>query len=241
MVTGPVRDTLSNLRKQVHPNCVVCGPDNDAGLRLEFDILEDGSVQTYFGCDGTHEGFPGMLHGGVISSLLDGAMTNCLFAHGHTGITGELKVRFRYPVATGRGSLVRAWIKESSPPFHLMKAELIQDQQVKARATGKFVEQAGSQLECKPKQQTTPCEVKMPIYEYECKKCGERFEELQKMNDAPLKSCPKCGGSVSRLLGTGAAIIMKGSRSAASGAPRCGQGTPCCGRDVVCNQPPCDK
>ena len=142
-----------DLRKEAHPNCVVCGPKNEFGLRLEFDTLEDGSVQTYFGCDGKYEGFPGVLHGGVISSLLDGAMTNCLFAQGHTGLTGELKVRFRCPVATGRTSRIRAWIEISSPPFHVLKAELIQDQQVKARATGKFVEQADFQAECKQRQQ----------------------------------------------------------------------------------------
>jgi len=129
-----------NLREEVHPNCVVCCPGNESGLRLEFNTLEDGSVQTYFGCNRKYEGFPGVLHGGVISSLLDGAMTNCLFAHGHTGLTGELKVRFRYPVATGRTSHIRAWIEISSSPFHALKAELIQDQQVKATATGKFVE-----------------------------------------------------------------------------------------------------
>ena len=147
MTTETALDASSNLRKEAHPNCVVCGPKNESGLRVEFATSEDGSVQTHFNCDAIYEGFPGMLHGGVISSLLDGAMTNCLFAHGHTGITGELKVRFRYPVATGQGSLVRAWIEESSPPFHVLKAELVQDQQVKARATGKFVEQADFQLE----------------------------------------------------------------------------------------------
>ncbi len=85
----------------------------------------------------------------------------------------------------------------------------------------------------------------MPTYEYECEKCGERFEQFQNINDDPMKSCPKCGGSVSRLLGTGAAVIVKGSRSAATGyakgMPRCGRGTPCCGQDVACDQPPCEK
>ncbi len=139
----------TDLRKEAHPNCVVCDPENESGLRLEFDTLEDGSVQTHFNCDAIYEGFPGMLHGGVITALLDGAMTNCLFAHGRTGITGELKVRFRHPVATGQGSFVRAWLEESSSLFHVLKAELIQDQQVKARATGKFVEQADFQAGCK--------------------------------------------------------------------------------------------
>ncbi|MBN2293973.1 MAG: PaaI family thioesterase [Pirellulales bacterium] len=116
-------------------------------MRLEFDVLEDGSVYAYFGCAEKYEGFPGVLHGGIISSLLDGAMTNCLFAHGHTSVTGELKVRFRSPVATGQMSRIRAWIDMSSPPYHILKAELIQDQQVKALATGKFIDQPASEYE----------------------------------------------------------------------------------------------
>ncbi len=136
-----VQSSPADMSRIVHPNCVVCGNGNENGLRLQFGMREDGSVQTDFGCDEKYEGFPGRLHGGVISSLLDGAMTNCLFAHGYTGVTGELKVRFRLPVATGQNSRVRAWIDMSSPPYHILKAELIQDRQIKALATGKFMDQ----------------------------------------------------------------------------------------------------
>jgi putative FmdB family regulatory protein len=51
----------------------------------------------------------------------------------------------------------------------------------------------------------------MPNYEYECKKCGHRFEVFQKMTDAKLKKCPECGGKVERLIGPGAGIVFKGS------------------------------
>ena len=51
----------------------------------------------------------------------------------------------------------------------------------------------------------------MPTYEYECQKCKKPFEVFQSMRDDPLKKCPKCGGKVKRLLGTGAGIIFKGS------------------------------
>lgn len=53
----------------------------------------------------------------------------------------------------------------------------------------------------------------MPNYDYECEKCGERFEVFQSMNDAKLTDCPKeeCVGQVKRLLGTGGGIIFKGS------------------------------
>lgn len=52
----------------------------------------------------------------------------------------------------------------------------------------------------------------MPTYDYECDACDHAFEEFQSMMDKPLKKCPKCGKSkLRRLIGTGAAIIFKGS------------------------------
>jgi len=50
----------------------------------------------------------------------------------------------------------------------------------------------------------------MPTYEYECLKCKYRFEEFQSMTDEPLKVCPRCGGELRRLIGTGSAVIFKG-------------------------------
>lgn len=53
----------------------------------------------------------------------------------------------------------------------------------------------------------------MPNYDYECQKCGTRFEVFQSMNDAKLTDCPAadCSGKVKRLLGTGGGILFKGS------------------------------
>jgi putative FmdB family regulatory protein len=51
----------------------------------------------------------------------------------------------------------------------------------------------------------------MPTYEYECQKCGHRFEEFQSMKDKPLSKCPECKGKVKRLIGAGAGLIFKGS------------------------------
>jgi len=39
----------------------------------------------------------------------------------------------------------------------------------------------------------------MPIYEYECEKCGHRFEQIQKFSDPPIEQCPKCGGHVHKM------------------------------------------
>ncbi len=50
----------------------------------------------------------------------------------------------------------------------------------------------------------------MPLYEYECSGCGERFEVIQKFSDKPVKTCRKCGGKVERLISS-AAIQFKGT------------------------------
>jgi len=50
----------------------------------------------------------------------------------------------------------------------------------------------------------------MPLYEYQCKKCGHRFEKIQKFSDPKIKKCPECGGAVEQLLSP-PAVQFKGS------------------------------
>lgn len=50
----------------------------------------------------------------------------------------------------------------------------------------------------------------MPIYDYKCKQCGHTFEAQQSMAEAPLKTCPKCGGLVHRVI-SASGVIFKGS------------------------------
>ena len=140
VITETGHDTLREIRARTHANCVVCGTANGHGLRLVFRRSEDGSVQATFACEKAYEGYADVLHGGVISSLLDGAMTNCLFSHGHPCVTAELTVRFRHPVCTDTTATVRAWMEHCVPPLHVLKAELVQDGQLKATARGKFME-----------------------------------------------------------------------------------------------------
>ena len=50
----------------------------------------------------------------------------------------------------------------------------------------------------------------MPLYEYQCKKCGHRFEKIQKFSDKPVKKCPECGGAVEQTI-SAPAVQFKGS------------------------------
>jgi len=51
----------------------------------------------------------------------------------------------------------------------------------------------------------------MPTYEYECLKCGYKFEEFQKMTDEPIKICPQCSGEVKKIFTPGAGFLFKGT------------------------------
>jgi uncharacterized protein (TIGR00369 family) len=140
MAKGAKQAELTRVRGQAHANCVVCRPLRERGLGLKFAVSEDGSVQAAFGCDKGLEGYEGVLHGGVVSCLLDGAMTNCMFAHGHEKVTAELTVRFLHPVVTGEPATLRAWIDRSGSRLHVVNAEIVQTGQVKATAVGKFMD-----------------------------------------------------------------------------------------------------
>ena len=50
----------------------------------------------------------------------------------------------------------------------------------------------------------------MPLYEYQCQKCGHRFERIQKFSDPLVKKCPECGGKVEQMI-SAPAVQFKGS------------------------------
>jgi len=50
----------------------------------------------------------------------------------------------------------------------------------------------------------------MPLYEYLCKKCGHRFEEIRKFSDKHLQKCPECGGVLEQVI-SAPAVQFKGS------------------------------
>jgi acyl-coenzyme A thioesterase PaaI-like protein len=131
----------SSLAARVHPHCVVCGATNRQGLHVQFRPSPDGrAVEATVDCDAAFQGYEGRLHGGIVSSLLDGAMVHCLFERGRTAYTAELRVRFRGAAMTDRPVALRAWLSKSRGRLHHLEAALVQDGEVKAEAQAKFLE-----------------------------------------------------------------------------------------------------
>ncbi len=131
--------SYTSLRARLHPHCVVCSLDHPGGLCLRFTAAADDTVVANFQLDRVVEGYVGWPHGGITSAILDGAMTNWLFAHGLTGVTAELNVRFRHPVLLEEPANVTARLKNASHPLYELEAQIMQNGQLKARATGRFL------------------------------------------------------------------------------------------------------
>jgi len=130
---------FGNLRTRLHPNCIVCNPNNSRGLGLVFILRADDKVAADFELDDTYEGYRGCPHGGVICAILDASMGQWLFAHGLSGVTAELNIRFRHPIQLGQTGTVLAELKRASHPLYILKAQVVQNGRIMGRATGKFI------------------------------------------------------------------------------------------------------
>jgi acyl-coenzyme A thioesterase PaaI-like protein len=138
-ITETTATVLAVTRAREHPHCFVCSPDDPQGLRMHFDVLADGSTQGQFDCDKEFEGFPGIIHGGVLSALVDCAMLHCLFAKGESGLTVDLSIQFRHPVEVGVPAMVCAEILEQGHSLYRLAARVLQQGQVKVKATARFL------------------------------------------------------------------------------------------------------
>jgi uncharacterized protein (TIGR00369 family) len=134
---------LEITKKGAHPDCVSCSSASPLGLGLKFLVREDGEVEATFPCKEIYQGYPGFLHGGVTSMLLDAAMTNCLFSQGKVAFTARLIVRFLLPIMIDNTAVIRAWLRDSSPPLFVLEAKLAQNGRIMASATAKFIDRDG--------------------------------------------------------------------------------------------------
>ncbi|MBU2699265.1 acyl-coenzyme A thioesterase PaaI-like protein [Sporomusaceae bacterium BoRhaA] len=76
--------------------CFACGSQNPLGLHLKFQEIND-TYQTQFTGKKEHQGYAGILHGGIISTLLDEVTAGYLYAKGLHALTARLEVRYRHP------------------------------------------------------------------------------------------------------------------------------------------------
>lgn len=141
-MTAAPSTMLDLTRSKAHPDCAYCSPAAPGWLAITLRDDGSGGVQGAFPCPPESEGYPGLVHGGVASGLLDAAMTNALFARGVVALTGRLNVRYHHPLRLGRTATVTARTAEQRGAWWIVQGEISQDGHVAATAEAWFKDSA---------------------------------------------------------------------------------------------------
>ena len=121
--------------------CFVCGRDNPEGLRLTFKVDEESrAIETVWTPREVHAGYRGVVHGGLVATVLDevlGKLSTCI---GVPAVTAELTVRYLKPVPTGRPLRVEGRLTRERGRLLLGESRaLLEDGTVAATATAKLM------------------------------------------------------------------------------------------------------
>ena len=98
---------MKRLQLEDDGQCFACGKKNPRGLQLDFRS-EEGRTSAEFLPLKEHQGFKGVVHGGIIATVLDEAMVKTVLSTGTQAVTAELTVRFKSVLLTGEGAAVEA-------------------------------------------------------------------------------------------------------------------------------------
>lgn len=121
--------------------CLVCGRDNPIGLRLTSYVdPQTGVVEQSFTPKGDHIGFRGVIHGGILATVLDEAMVWAATWHGKRFcLAAELCVRFRRPAEIGHAMKITARIEAARSKLILTTGEMRDGDTLIAEATAKYI------------------------------------------------------------------------------------------------------
>lgn len=138
-VTAPTEELRQAVHRRAHPHCFACGEESTGGLGLRFHVTDQGVVAADWRCPAACRSYDGILHGGLIATLLDGAMVHALFARNIEARTADLHVRYHRPVRTGEPVTVAAALRAHCGPLYCLEAEVRQAGAVCASAQAKFM------------------------------------------------------------------------------------------------------
>lgn len=122
--------------------CLVCGLKNPFGLKASFYELENGELLAIFRPSEEHQSYPGRLHGGIATAILDETIGRSILMKDRNmwGVTIRLTTRFRHPVPVGEEIRVIGRIDNNANRFFEGSGEIIlKDGSVAVEANGKFI------------------------------------------------------------------------------------------------------
>lgn len=132
------------MKFETNQNCFVCGENNANGLKLSFEIdKEKQTLKTTFIASPTFQGWDGIVHGGIISTLLDEVMAKLIHELGYQAVTASLEIKFKKPAPILEPLLVHGEIAEVSKRLIRTKARVAkEDGTILATGTSTFLKQS---------------------------------------------------------------------------------------------------
>jgi len=119
--------------------CFACGKLNPHGLQLDIRPTEEG-VELEFTADERFAGWQAIAHGGIVATVLDELMAWACTARGIQGVTAEMTVRFRKPLAIGRKVRGQGRIRGGHGRLVLTESRLLTESgELVAEASGKMM------------------------------------------------------------------------------------------------------
>jgi len=128
--------------KQLRDNqkCYVCGRENPAGLGVKFEVnAEARSIRANFTPKEVHQGYEGIVHGGILSALLDEAMVKLAFSLGMPAVTAEISVKFESPASPGDELSISGKLVHETRRLIQAEAKIERGLLPIAKATGKLL------------------------------------------------------------------------------------------------------
>jgi uncharacterized protein (TIGR00369 family) len=134
-------ENLTPMAHAAQNRCFGCGEANPMGMHLEFLLAEDGSVVCLAAVPDTFEGPVGYVHGGIIATLLDEAMSKAVRARGVRAMTRHMEVDYQRPVPSGAPIRLEGHVTHYEGRKHWVQARILNDEGTElAKGKGLFIE-----------------------------------------------------------------------------------------------------
>ncbi len=128
--------------------CFVCGRDNPIGLHMHFSTDGDGCVHADYVPRDEHQGYPGVMHGGLLTTMLDELIGRTAIASDLWCMTAKLEVRFRKPVPIGEPLKLKGEITNKSGRLLQGRGEIrLADGSLAVEARGTYLRIPDEQIE----------------------------------------------------------------------------------------------
>jgi uncharacterized protein (TIGR00369 family) len=134
-------EKLTLMARAAQSRCFGCGAANPSGLQLEFLLAEDGSVVCLTAIPSRFEGPAGFVHGGILATLLDEAMSKSVRARGKTTMTRSMEIDYLRPVHSAAPFRLEGRILRSEGRKYWTEARILNPSgHILAEAKGLFIE-----------------------------------------------------------------------------------------------------